>query len=45
MSNDLAKYENEDKPSDIINKWMANKDFFEFYSLWEKINNANFNFA
>lgn len=40
---DLAKYQNEDMPSDVIKFWMSNKDSFDFYSLWEELNNANFN--
>lgn len=31
---DIAKYKNEDSPADVINKWMTNKDSFDFYSLW-----------
>lgn len=40
---DLAKYQNEDMPSDVIKFWMSNKESFDFYSLWEELNNANFN--
>lgn len=40
---DLAKYQNEDMPSDVIKFWMSNKDSFDFYSLWEELNNENFN--
>lgn len=40
---DLAKYQNEDLPSDVIKFWMSNKDSFDFYSLWEELNNNNFN--
>ena len=40
---DLAKYTNADDPSSVIRNWMSNKNSFEFYSLWEEINNANFN--
>lgn len=42
---DIAKYKNEDSPADVINKWMTNKDSFDFYSLWEELNNEDFNFA
>ena len=40
---DLAKYANANDPSSVIRNWMSNKNSFEFYSLWEEINNTNFN--
>ena len=40
---DLARYVNKDDPSGVIRNWMSNKNSFEFYSLWEEINNPNFN--
>ena len=40
---DLAKYVNKEDPSGVIRNWMSNKNSFEFYSLWEEINNSNFN--
>ena len=40
---DLARYTNKDEPSDVIRNWMSNKNSFAFYSLWENINNPNFN--
>ena len=40
---DLAKYANEDDPSGVIRNWMSNKNAFAFYSLWEELNNPNFN--
>ena len=40
---DLAKYVNKDDPSGVIRNWMSNKNSFEFYSLWEEINNPKFN--
>ena len=40
---DLAKYANEKDPSGIIRNWMSNKNSFAFYSLWEELNNPNFN--
>ena len=40
---DLAKYANKEDPSGVIRNWMSNKNSFEFYSLWEEINNPNFN--
>lgn len=42
---DIARYKNPDNPADVINKWMTNKDSFDFYSLWEELNNEDFNFA
>ncbi len=40
---DLAKYQNEDDPSGVIRNWMSNKNSFDFYNLWEELNNKNFN--
>lgn len=40
---DLAKYANPDDPSGVIRNWMSNKNSFDYYSLWEEINNENFN--
>ena len=40
---DLARYVNKEDPSGVIRNWMSNKNSFEFYSLWEEINNPNFN--
>ena len=40
---DLAKYQNPEDPSGVIRNWMSNKDSFAFYSLWEELNNDNFN--
>ena len=40
---DLAKYANKEDPSGVIRNWMSNKNSFEFYSLWEEINNPSFN--
>ena len=40
---DLAKYANPDDPSGVIRNWMSNQNSFAFYSLWEEINNPNFN--
>ena len=40
---DLAKYANPTDPSGVIRNWMSNKNSFEFYSLWEELNNENFN--
>ena len=39
---DLARYANPEDPSGVIRNWMSNKNSFEFYSLWEEINNPNF---
>lgn len=40
---DLAKYVNPDDPSGVIRNWMSNKNSFDFYGLWEELNNENFN--
>ena len=40
---DLAKYVNSDDPSGVIRNWMSNQNAFAFYSLWEELNNPNFN--
>ena len=40
---DLASYSNPSDPSGVIRNWMSNKNSFEFYSLWEQLNNPNFN--
>ena len=40
---DLAKYQNVKDPSGVIRNWMSNKDSFDFYSLWEELNNKDFN--
>lgn len=40
---DLARYANPTDPSGVIRNWMSNKNSFEFYSLWEELNNPSFN--
>ena len=40
---DLASYDEENDASDVIRNWMSTRTSFEFYSLWEEINNPNFN--
>lgn len=40
---DIARFYNNEAPSDIVKSWMSNKDSFEFYSLWEELHNPNFN--
>ena len=40
---DLAKYQNANDPSGVIRNWMSNKNSFDFYNLWEELNNENFN--
>ena len=40
---DLAMYANPNDPSGVIRNWMSNKNSFAFYSLWEELNNQNFN--
>jgi hypothetical protein len=41
---DIAKYQNPKEPAIVIVNWMSNLDSFNFYSLWEKLNNPEFNF-
>ncbi len=36
---DLARYSNPNDPSIVIKFRMSNKNSFEFYSLWEELNN------
>ena len=40
---DLAKQANSEDPSGVIRNWMSNMNSFDYYSLWEEINNENFN--
>lgn len=40
---DLAKKEDKNDPSGLIKQWMSNKDSFDYYGLWEELNNPNFN--
>ena len=40
---DLARYANAKDPSGVIRNWMSNKNAFEYYGLWEVINNPEFN--
>jgi len=40
---DLASYVNPKEPSRVIRNWMSNKDSFLYYSLWEELNNPDFN--
>ena len=42
---DLARFKNEDNPGDVIIKWMSNKSSFDFYCLWEELNNKDFKLA
>ena len=40
---DLARYANNEDPSGVIRNWMSNKNSYDFYSLWEYLNNPSFN--
>ncbi len=42
---DIARLKNSEDPSDVIKKWMTNKESFKFYSLWEELFNNSFNSA
>jgi len=41
---DIAKYQNSKDTAIIIVNWMSSRTSFSFYSLWEELNNSNFNF-
>lgn len=40
---DLASYSNPKDPSGVIRNWMSTRNSFAFYSLWEELNNPDFN--
>lgn len=41
---DLTKQGNsEEDPSGVIRNLMSNKNSFDYYGLWEELNNENFN--
>lgn len=40
---DLASYIKPNDPSGIIRNWMSTRNSFSFYSLWEELNNPDFN--
>ena len=40
---DLASYINPNDPSGVIRNWMSTINSFSFYSLWEELNNPDFN--
>ena len=40
---DLASYINPNVPSGVIRNWMSTRNSFSFYSLWEELNNPDFN--
>lgn len=42
---DLAKFKNRLTPGDVIIKRMSNKNSYDFYCLWEELNNKNFKLA
>ncbi len=42
---DLARYQNPEDPSGVIRNWMSNRNSFDYYGLWEQINNENFNYV
>lgn len=42
---DLARFKNTCNPGDVIIKWMSNKSSYDFYSLWEELNNKDFKLA
>ena len=40
---DLASYINPNDTSGVIRNWMSTRNSFSFYSLWEELNNPDFN--
>jgi hypothetical protein len=40
---DMAKYKDAEHTGKIIQNWLRNSKTIEFLSIWEKINNSNFN--
>lgn len=42
---DIARFKNDDRPSEVITKWMSSYDSVEFLGLWEELNNKDFNCA
>ncbi|RLK63179.1 KilA-N domain-containing protein [Atopobacter sp. AH10] len=40
---DIAKYSNPDDPRIVVSNWMSNYSTIDFLSVWESINNPNFN--
>lgn len=39
---DIAKYKS-DEPKDVVKNWMRSRNTLEFLSLWEELNNPEFN--
>jgi len=40
---DIARFRENEYPSDVIGSWMRSKNTVEFLGLWEKLYNSNFN--
>jgi len=40
---DIVKYKNIDDPRMVITNWMSSYSTIDFLSLWEELNNSNFN--
>ncbi len=40
---DIAKYKNSDRTDDLIRNWLRNRNTIEFLSIWEHLNNPDFN--
>ncbi len=40
---DIAKYKNTDHTDDLIRNWLRNRNTLEYLSIWEQLNNPNFN--
>jgi len=41
---DIARFNNQGFPSDVIQNWMRNRSTVEFLGLWERVMNPNFNY-
>jgi len=40
---DIARFRENEYPSDVINDWLRNKHTIEFLGIWERLHNENFN--
>ncbi|MDO5028929.1 MAG: KilA-N domain-containing protein [Bacillota bacterium] len=40
---DIARYKNEEDPRIVISNWMSSYSTIDFLSVWEELNNPNFN--
>ncbi|SEM01491.1 KilA-N domain-containing protein [Syntrophus gentianae] len=40
---DIARVKNSDRSDDLVRNWIRNRNTVEFLSIWEKLNNPDFN--